>query len=173
MRLKYILALERHNFLKRFKYKALEPVINKRSYFEMSVTNDLISKEKIWSKIERKQEDQRKKAEVEQEKKDLKENINDQTKRVKEHINDQTKRVLKSMSMLNRKVSTKDKEPEKRNSRGKFNQSVQFSFDSKSEYDDDKEHSERIQEFEMIMSHIKDQDQIKLELQEFKERFLS
>ena len=134
----------------------MDPMINKRSHFEMSVTNDLISKEKIWEKIERKQEDQRRKAEVEQEKKDM-----------KEHINDQTKRVLKNISMQKRKVSKK--ESEKRNSRRKFNQSVQSSF----EYDEDKEHGELIQKFELIMSHIKDDDQLKLKLQEFKESFLS
>ena len=121
MRLKYILAMERHKYQKRKrnndkKPKPLDPVITKQAHLEMSITNDLISKEKIWKKIERKQEDQRRKAEA-CSKKDM-----------KEIINDQTKSLLKNIKST-RKQSEKEKETDNRNSKGKFNESVRSSFE--------------------------------------------
>ena len=94
MRLKYILAAERgslNSFMKRSRWFGLSddnethmPLIKKQR--EMAVTNDLISKAKIWEKMEKKQEERRRKGELEQDKKDQKDLIHDQTRKIKEFI---------------------------------------------------------------------------------------
>ena len=79
MRLKFILAMERVA-MKKKKIKPLtSEKIQKQNTLEASATSDLISKARIWEKIEKKQEESRKRGESEQERRSIKELINDQT----------------------------------------------------------------------------------------------
>ena len=85
MRLKFILMMER-NARKdlREKEDKKDSVITKQSSFELPGTNDLISKAKIWEKIEKKQEESRKKSEGEKEWKNMKDLIKGQTRKLKD-----------------------------------------------------------------------------------------
>ena len=97
MRLKYILETERHYMQKRKgRELAIDSLITKQSHFN-PFSNDLISKGKIWEKIEKKQEDRRKKAEIEQERKNVKEMINSQTTKLKKLMSRRWKAVTKMM----------------------------------------------------------------------------
>ena len=91
MRLKFILAMER---VAMKKYNKIEPLISekiqKQDHLEASATSDLISKARIWEKIEKKQEYSRKKGETEEERRNLTDMINDQTNKLTTEINDQT-----------------------------------------------------------------------------------
>ena len=62
-----------------------------------TATSDLISKVRIWEKIEKKQEDKRKKAEIEQERRNVKEMINSQTTKLKKLMSRRWKAVTKMM----------------------------------------------------------------------------
>ena len=79
MRLKFVLEMERH-YIHKVKTQMIEPKITRKSHFELPYTNDLISKAKIWEKIEKKQEERRKKAELEEERRNIKDLIDSQTK---------------------------------------------------------------------------------------------
>ena len=97
MRLKYILETERHYMQKRKgREQTIDSLITKQSHFN-PFSNDLISKGKIWEKIEKKQEDRRKKAEIEQERKNVKEMINSQTTKLKKLMSRRWKAVTKMM----------------------------------------------------------------------------
>ena len=79
MRLKFVLEMERH-YIHKMKTQVIDPKITRKSHFELPYTNDLISKAKIWEKIEKKQEERRKKAELEEERRNIKDLIDGQTK---------------------------------------------------------------------------------------------
>ena len=79
MRLKFVLEMERH-YIHKMKTQVIDPKITRKSHFELPYTNDLISKAKIWEKIEKKQEERRKKAELEEERRNIKDLIDSQTK---------------------------------------------------------------------------------------------
>ena len=104
MRLKFILAMERLAMKKR-KDEKLTDTIQKRGHLEASATSDLISKERIWEKVEKKQEDSRKKGETEEERRNLKDMINDQTNKLRTEINDQTMKLKSEMSRNGRFAS--------------------------------------------------------------------
>ena len=93
MRLKFILQMERHSAQKRQK-KPLNKCIKKSPNFEMPATSDLISKARIWEKIEKKQEDIRKRGEAEEERRSMKELIHQQTMKLKTMINKRAKLSL-------------------------------------------------------------------------------
>ena len=98
MRLKYILETERHYMQKRKgREQMIDSLITKQSHFNPFSSSDLISKSKIWEKIEKKQEDKRKKAEIEQERKNVKEMINSQTTKLKKLMSRRWKAVTKMM----------------------------------------------------------------------------
>merc|ERR1712037_567347 len=84
MRLKFILAMERLA-MKNKKNKVLtsDRIEKENNLLEASATSDLISVARIWEKIEKKQEDSRKKGETEEERKNLKNLINDQTHKLR------------------------------------------------------------------------------------------
>ena len=82
MKIKYTLEMERNYIEKTKKTKETKPYITKRSHYEVSLQNDLISKEKIWEKVEKKQDEGRRKAEVDKEQKSFRETIHEQTKRL-------------------------------------------------------------------------------------------
>ena len=88
MRLKFILQMERHTHTtqKRQK-KTLSKEIKKSSKCDLPGTSDLISKARIWEKIEKKQEDSRKRGEAEEERRSMKELIHQQTMKLKTIIN--------------------------------------------------------------------------------------
>ena len=94
MRLRYILAQERghlNRFVKRWEQRKDvdekgTTTIEIKKQNEMAVTNDLISKAKIWEKVEKKREERRRRSELDQEKRELKELIRDQTKKLKEFL---------------------------------------------------------------------------------------
>ena len=71
--------------------------IQKQNTLEASATSDLISKARIWEKVEKKQEDSRKKGETEEERRNLKDMINDQTNKITTEINDQTLKLKNEM----------------------------------------------------------------------------
>ena len=104
MRLKFILAMERLAMKKR-KDEQLTDMIQKQGHLEASATSDLISKERIWEKVEKKQEDSRKKGETEEERRNLKDMINDQTNKLRTEINDQTMKLKSEMSRNGRFAS--------------------------------------------------------------------
>ena len=80
MRLKFILMMERLNMGKNKKtQKELNKLFPKEGNLEASATSDLISTARIWEKIEKKQEESRKRGESEQERKSMKDLINEQT----------------------------------------------------------------------------------------------
>ena len=98
MRLKYILETERHYMQKRKgREQTIDSLITKQSHFNPFSSSDLISKSKIWEKIEKKQEDNQKKAEIEQERKNVKEMINSQTTKLKKLMSRRWKAVTKMM----------------------------------------------------------------------------
>ena len=78
MRLKFILEMERLA-RKNGENKKLNDRIKKERNLEASVTSDLISTTRIWEKIEKKQEEMRKRGEAEEEMRSIKALINDQT----------------------------------------------------------------------------------------------
>ena len=84
MRLRYILAMERWRQWTGEKKKTR--LLQIKKHREIAVTNDLISKAKIWEKIEKKQEERRQKGEAEQEKQEMKEFV-------KEQHSNQTRRI--------------------------------------------------------------------------------
>ena len=105
MRLKFILAMERVA-MKNQKDKALTTEkIQKQGHLEASTTSDLISKARIWEKVEKKQEDSRKKGETEEERRNLKDMINDQTNKLTTEINDQTLKLKTGMNKRGRFAS--------------------------------------------------------------------
>ena len=99
MRLKFILAMERVAMKNNKNIKPLtSDKIEKQGHLEASATSDLISKERIWEKVEKKQEDSRKKGENEEERRNLKDMINDQTNKLTTEINDQTLKLKNEMN---------------------------------------------------------------------------
>lgn len=82
--------------------KELDKWITKERNFEASATSDLISKARIWEKIEKKQEESRKRGESEQERRSIKELINDQTAKLecklRSEIEDLKKTILTGKS---------------------------------------------------------------------------
>ena len=106
MRLKFILAMERLA-MKNKKNKALtsDRIEKENNLLEASATSDLISVARIWEKIEKKQEDSRKKGETEEERKNLKELINDQTHKLRTEINDQTTKLKSERNRKGRPIS--------------------------------------------------------------------
>merc|ERR1712037_582203 len=106
MRLKFILAMER---VAMKKYNKIEPLttekIQKQDHLEASATSDLIFKARIWEKVEKKQEDSRKKGETEEERRNLKDMINDQTNKLTTEINDQTAKLKSEMNRRGRFAS--------------------------------------------------------------------
>ena len=83
MRLKFVLEMERHQTHKK---REINTKITRRSHFELPYTNDLISKAKIWEKIEKKQEERRKRAELEEERRNIKNLIDNQTKSLEDML---------------------------------------------------------------------------------------
>ena len=83
MRLKFVLEMERHQTHKK---REINAKITRRSHFELPYTNDLISKAKIWEKIEKKQEERRKRAELDEERRNIKNLIDNQTKSLEEML---------------------------------------------------------------------------------------
>ena len=83
MRLKFVLEMERHQTHKK---REINTKITRRSHFELPYTNDLISKAKIWEKIEKKQEERRKRAELDEERRNIKNLIDNQTKSLEEML---------------------------------------------------------------------------------------
>merc|ERR1712037_566293 len=83
-------------------YNKIEPLtsenIKKKDHLEASATSDLISKARIWEKIEKKQEYSRKKGETEEERRNLKDMINDQTNKLTTEINEQTLKLKNEMN---------------------------------------------------------------------------
>ena len=97
MRLKFILAMERVAMKKKKVKPLTSEKIQKQNHLEASATSDLISKARIWEKVEKKQEDSRKKGESEEERRNLKDMINDQTNKITTEINDQTLKLKNEM----------------------------------------------------------------------------
>ena len=84
MRLKFILAMERLAMKNRKNEPLSSDKIDRQSnLLEASATSDLISKARIWEKIEKKQEESRKRGETEQERRSMKDLINDQTMKLR------------------------------------------------------------------------------------------
>ena len=87
MKIKYTLEMEKNYIEKRpNKQKKRKPFVTKRSQYKVSLQNDLISMERIWEKVERKQDESRRRAEVGQEQKSLRETIHEQTKRLQKLV---------------------------------------------------------------------------------------
>ena len=87
MILKYILQMERTFLQKRSTFRKEEEVVDikpitKQSHYEIAFTNDIISRQKIWEKIEKKLADGRRKAEIERPMKELKDFIDRKLKRL-------------------------------------------------------------------------------------------
>ena len=78
MRLKFILEMERLA-RKNGENKKLNDRIKKERNLEASVTSDLISTTRIWEKMEKKEEEMRKRGEAEEEMRSIKALINEQT----------------------------------------------------------------------------------------------
>ena len=85
MRLKFILMMERLTMKKKQKKEKLDDQI-KKGKLEASTTSDLISKVRIWEKVEKKIEESRKRGEQERERKSMKDLINDQTEKLRVEI---------------------------------------------------------------------------------------
>ena len=85
MRLKFILMMERLTMKKKQKKEKLDDQI-KKGKLEASTTSDLISKVRIWEKVEKKIEESRKRGEQERERKSMKDLINDQTEKLRAEI---------------------------------------------------------------------------------------
>ena len=105
MRLKFILAMERVAMKNRKDKTLTSEKIPKQGHLEASATSDLISKARIWEKVEKKQEDSRKKCETEEERRNLKDMINDQTNKLKTEINDQTMKLKTGLNIRGRSLS--------------------------------------------------------------------
>ena len=108
MRLKFILAMERlamkkqnNSCTKRIsctkKSDADFTKIHKQGNLAASATSDLISEARIWEKVEKKIEDNRKKGETEEERKVLKDLINEQTHKLIIEISEQTAKLATQM----------------------------------------------------------------------------
>ena len=108
MRLKFILAMERlamkkqsNSCTKRIsctkKSDADFRKIHKQGNLAASATSDLISEARIWEKVEKKIEDNRKKGETEEERKVLKDLINEQTHKLIIEISEQTAKLATQM----------------------------------------------------------------------------
>ena len=95
MRLKFILESERHYLMKKKISMTIDPVFTKQSQYELPITNDLISKAKIWEKMENKREESRKRAEVELDRKNLTDMIDGQTKKLRKLMSKRWKAVTK------------------------------------------------------------------------------
>ena len=104
MRLKFILAMERlamkkqsNSCTKRIsctkKSDSDFTKIHKQGNLAASATSDLISEARIWEKVEKKIEDNRKKGETEEERKVLKDLINEQTHKLIIEISEQTAKL--------------------------------------------------------------------------------
>ena len=106
MRLKFILAMERLA-MKNKKNKTLtsDRIEKENNLLEASATSDLISIARIWEKMEKKQEDSRKKGETEEERRNLKDMINDQTQKLRTEINHQTTKLKSEMNRRGRPAS--------------------------------------------------------------------
>ena len=85
MRLKFILMMERLTMKKKQKKEKLDDQI-KKGKLEASTTSDLISKVRIWEKVEKKIEESRKRGEQERERKSMKDLISDQTEKLRAEI---------------------------------------------------------------------------------------
>ena len=85
MRLKFILMMERLTMKKGHNKEKLDDQI-KKGKLEASTTSDLISKVRIWEKVEKKIEESRKRGEQERERKSMKDLINDQTEKLRVEI---------------------------------------------------------------------------------------
>ena len=108
MRLKFILAMERlamkkqsNSCTKRIsctkKSDSDFTKIHKQGNLAASATSDLISEARIWEKVEKKIEDNRKKGETEEERKVLKDLINEQTHKLIIEISEQTAKLATQM----------------------------------------------------------------------------
>ena len=148
MRLKFILAMERLAMKNRKNETLSSDKIERQSnLLEASATSDLISKARIWEKIEKKQEDSRKKGETEEERRNLKDMINDQTQKLRTEINEQTTKLKNEMNRKGRPDSF---------ARGNSQQHVYSRTASvKSEED---EFRELFSNVKSIMTHMKKQD---------------
>ena len=106
MRLKFILAMERLA-MKNRKNKTLrsDTIEKQNNLLEASATSDLISKARIWEKIEKKQEESRKKGETEEERRNLKDMIYDQTQKLRTEINEQTTKLKSEINRRERPAS--------------------------------------------------------------------
>ena len=105
MRLEFILAMERVA-MKKNKVKPLaSATIRKQNHLEASATSDLLSEAGIWEKVEKKQEDSRKKGETEEERRNLKDMIYDQTQKLRTEINEQTTKLKTEMNRRERPAS--------------------------------------------------------------------
>ena len=85
MRLRFILMMERLTMKKGQNKEKLDNKIRKAK-LEASTTSDLISKVRIWEKVEKKIEESRKKGEQELERRSIKDLINDQTAKLRIEI---------------------------------------------------------------------------------------
>ena len=86
-----------------------ENIFKIKKHYEMAVTNDLISKAKIWEKVEKKQEERRQRSEHEQEKQDLIKIIQDQTRKMKETFMKRRRNPEKDESKV--KMNSKKERP--------------------------------------------------------------
>ena len=98
MRLKFILAMERLA-MKNKKNKALtsDTIEKQNNLLEASATTDLISKARIWEKIEKKQEECRKRGESEQERRSIKDLINEQTAKLECKLRSEMEELKKAI----------------------------------------------------------------------------
>ena len=90
-RLRYILAQERGHLMQMVEQRKVgkdkeSNIIQIKKQHEMAKTNDLISKAKIWEKVEKKREERRLRTEHQQEQLDQKKLIHDQTRKIKEML---------------------------------------------------------------------------------------
>merc|ERR1719500_1154762 len=98
MRLKFILMMERLTMKKNKKtQKELNKLFPKEGNLEASATSDLISTARIWEKIEKKQEESRKRGESEQERRSIKELINDQTAKLESKLRSEIEHLRKAI----------------------------------------------------------------------------
>ena len=96
MRLKFILQMEQLT-MKNGENKELDMYIYKKDKLEASATSDLISKARIWEKMEKKQEESRKRGESEQERRSIKELINDQTAKLESKLRSEIEHLRKAI----------------------------------------------------------------------------
>ena len=96
MRLRFILQMERL-IMKNEENKELDMWITKEGNLEASATSDLISKARIWEKIEKKQEECRKRGESEQERRSIKDLINEQTAKLECKLRSEMEELKKAI----------------------------------------------------------------------------